>query len=120
MSNKKMSCAAEVEFLSEDYFETCRVNEKPITFAGLARAMGFSRSDSLVAYRSKVGYEEFHEAMGIACLTVEQFYEEQLFNKGVNVSGPIFGLKARVGLTDKDKNDQGNVTIVIKGNAAKL
>ncbi len=120
MSQKKLSCPEEIEFLSEAYFDECVERGVGITMSGLARALGFRRSDYLEKYRSAEGYEEFHDAMSAASMKVEQFYEESLFDKRVNVAGPIFALKSRIGLTDKSANEVANMTVIIKGNAAKL
>lgn len=115
-----LNCPEEIDILSEEYFAECIENKRPLTYAGLAQALGFARSESLKDYMTDDSKAEFHEAMSRACLEVEKFMEEMLYSKNCNIAGPIFALKARIGLRDKDKDDKGTVVVKVEGVAAKF
>tara|TARA_R110000803_G_scaffold91054_1_gene158439 strand:- start:5 stop:376 length:372 start_codon:yes stop_codon:yes gene_type:complete len=115
---RKFESGAELSMLAEVYFLKQLENEKPFTLPGLARALGFSRRDTLRDYRTDEKYEKFHEAMSAACMRVEEWTAEKLYDKGVNVSGPIFALKNQGWADEKDKKSQ--VTVKIEGVAAAL
>ena len=120
MSVKKIQSALEFELLSDEYFDKCNEDGKPYTFAGLAYHLGFTQASSLLKYRNNEGYEEYHDVANRSALRIEAFIESQLYNKGVNIAGPIFALKARAGLTDKKEGEGDTVHIKIEGVAAKI
>lgn len=119
-SKKILSSPEEIELRAEMYFADCLNRGAAFTMSGLAYALGFTNTSSMVRYRKAEGYEEFHDAMNRVCLRIEQFTEEQLYNKGVNVAGPIFALKARQGLTDKQEGEGNTVVVKIDPGSAKL
>jgi len=119
MPVKKLTCPEEVEYISEEYFQMCDDQKRPYTMPGLAVALGFAGSSSLGKYRKAEGYEEYHDAMNHACLRVEAFTAEQLYNKGVNVAGPVFALK-NMGYSDRPVGQEADVIVKVIAAAAKL
>lgn len=121
MSKKLLTCPEEIEMMSALYFDECYNAEprRPITMPGLAYALGFTSPGSIGKYRKSEGYEEFHDAMNRACLKVEAFTAEQLYNKGVNVAGPVFALK-NMGWKDKEADKPQDINITILGEAKNL
>ena len=117
---RKFESPAELEMYAAAYFAAQDANSppKPYTLPGLARALGFSRRDTLRDYRTEDMYKEFHDAMSAACMRVEEWTAEKLYDKSVNVSGPIFALKNQGWADEKDKKSQ--VNIKIEGVAATL
>ena len=115
---RKFESPAELELLAAAYFAEQLEKEKPFTLPGLARALGFKRRETLRDYRVEECYEVFHDAMSAACMRVEEWTAEKLYDKGVNVSGPIFALKNQGWADEKDK--KSNVTVKIEGVAAAL
>jgi len=109
---------AEILLNAEIYFAQQKDNEKPFTLPGLARALGFSRMEQLRRYRTEDSYKKFHAAMETVCLRVEEYTAEKLYDKSVNVSGPIFALKNQGWADEKDKKQ--NVVVKIQGVAAAL
>tara|TARA_R100000951_G_scaffold83600_2_gene71358 strand:+ start:2862 stop:3233 length:372 start_codon:yes stop_codon:yes gene_type:complete len=109
---------AEILLNAEVYFAAQNDVQKPFTLPGLARALGFSRRETLYRYRTEDDYERFHDAMNKVCMRVEEWTAEKLYDKSVNVSGPIFALKNQ-GWAD-EKSNKSNVKIVIEGAAAAL
>lgn len=121
MPRQKITVPEEIELLSEEYFDECTENGEPLTFAGLAHALGFARTESLRDYCTKDTLKEFHDAMNRACLRVEAYMEKRLYDKNCNIAGPIFALKARAGLRDKDDGGKGQeVHVHLEGLAAKF
>ena len=116
---KKFSCPEELELYAEEYFSQQLAAQKPFTLAGLARALGFSRTDGLNAYRKAEGYEEYHDVASAAYLRVEEYTSEMCYSKAVNVAGPVFMLK-NMGYKDKPDGQQETAIIRIEGVAAKL
>lgn len=117
--NKKFTIPEEMEMLADEYFFQQDSAQKPYTLAGLARHLGFSRTDGLLAYRKTEGYEEFHDVANAAALRVEEFTAQMLFTKNVNVAGPVFMLK-NMGYSDKPDGQTETAIIRIEGVAAKL
>lgn len=115
---RKFETPAEIRLYAEEYFAKQNDAQKPFTLPGLARALGFSRRDTLRDYRVDERYEEFHDAMSAVCMRVEEWTAEKLYDKGVNVSGPIFALKNQGWADEKDKGSK--VTVKIEGVAAAL
>jgi len=115
---RKFETPAEIHLYAEQYFAQQNEYGKPFTMPGLARALGFSRRATLHDYRNDEAYEEFHEAMHAVCMRVEEWTAEKLYDKGVNVSGPIFALKNQGWADEKDKGSK--VTVKIEGVAAAL
>ena len=80
------------------YFSSCQENEKPMTFSGLAYALGFSRRSTLNDYADRD--DEMSVPIKRAMLRIEQDYEEGL--RAGQPTGSIFALKNR-GWTDKQQ-----------------
>ena len=119
MSEKILSSAQELKLFADQYFETCDRKRVAITMPGLAYALGFSSTKSLAKYRKAEGYEEFHEEMNRACLRVEQATAEMLYDKRVNVAGPVFALK-NMGWKDKEDDKGATVNVYLSKDAAQL
>jgi hypothetical protein len=115
---RRFETPAEILLYAEIYFATQDAYHKPFTLPGLARALGFARRDTLRDYRTDDRYKDFHDAMSAVCMRVEEWTAEKLYDKGVNVSGPIFALKNQ-GWADQ-KDQKSNVTVKIEGVAAAL
>lgn len=92
----------------------------PLTLPGLAFALGFCNTRTLLRYRNEDTHKAFHDVAQRAALRVEAFTATQLYNKQVNVSGPIFSLKAQEGWKDKDPGEAAHVTIKIDGVTAAI
>jgi len=118
MPKKTLDSPVELRILAEQYFEQCAARRVAITMPGLAFALGFSSTGSLSKYRKGEGYEEFHEEMNRACLRVEQATAELLYDKRVNVAGPVFALK-NMGWKDKEEKEM-NVNVYLSKDAANL
>lgn len=108
----------EIALYAEVYFAAQIAAQKPFTLPGLARALGFARRDTLRDYRTDDSKKQFHDAMSAVCMRVEEWTAEMLYDKRVNVSGPIFALKNQGWQDEKDKRN--NVTVKIEGVAAAL
>ena len=115
---RNFQSAAELSLRAEVYFQEQTMVHKPFTLPGLARALGFSRRDTLLDYTKLEQHEQFHDAMAAARMRVEEWTAEKLYDKTVNVSGPIFALKNQ-GWGDEKDNKQA-VHIKIEGVAATL
>jgi len=116
---KILQNALELELYAEEYFAHQLENERPLTLPGLAYALGFSSTRTLLTYRTAETHKEFNEAADRACLRIEQFTSEQLFNKGVNVAGPVFALKNQ-GWRDKPEGESATMIVKIEGASALL
>ena len=116
---KILSCPEELEILADEYFELCKEHDKPLTMPGLSYALGFSSTRTLNDYRNLDTHAEFNSSANRACLRIEQFTAEQLFNKGVNVAGPVFSLKNQ-GWRDKPEGEVETMIVKIEGKAALL
>jgi len=121
MSKKQLTCPEEITVMSEMYFAECYEADprRPITMPGLAYALGFTNVGGISKYRKAEGYEEYHDAMNRAALKVEAFTAEQLYNKGVNVAGPVFALK-NMGWKDKEEVKPSDIHIHVIGEAKNL
>ena len=121
MGQKLINDPLEFELLADAYFQECLtpIPPRPLTLPGLAYALGFSGTRTLLHYRNDDTHEEFHDVANRACLRVEQFTAEQLFNKGVNVAGPVFSLKNQ-GWRDKPEGESETIIVRIEGAAARL
>jgi len=119
MPSKILQSPLELELLADEYFDNQKEHEKPFTLPGLAYALGFSSTRTLLTYRNDETHKEFNDAANRACLRIEQYTSEQLFNKGVNVAGPVFALKNQ-GWRDKPEGETETMIVKIEGAAAKL
>jgi hypothetical protein len=70
------------------YASQCKENDEPLTFTGMALALGFSERTAMYKYVKK---EEFYHSVKRAIALVEAQYEKRL--SGQNVAGAIFALK---------------------------
>lgn len=116
---KILQSPLELELLADEYFDTCVEHSRPLTLPGLAYALGFSGTRTLHTYRNDESHKEFNDAANRAVLRIEQFTAEKLFDKGVNVAGPVFALKNQ-GWRDKPEGEQETMIVKIVGAAAKL
>ena len=82
------------------------------TVTGLALALGFLSRQALINYE---GYDaQFHDALKIAKLRVENSYEEAMRQKG-RPTGEIFALK-NFGWSDKQEIEHGgNLSVQLPG-----
>ena len=129
----KYKSKEEIEEKIEQYFKDCEghplnddegnpvynkwgypviVARKPPTVTGLALALGFSTSLSLLNYQ---GRKEFMNTITLATSRVEQYAEERLFDKD-GTSGAQFSLRNNFKGWDADKKeeetDTGGIVIV--------
>ena len=70
------------------YIDQCRETDEPITWTGLALALGFSSRQSIDEY---LNYAGFSDSVKRGKLLVEHAYEKRLH--GNNPTGAIFALK---------------------------
>lgn len=91
---KKFETPEQLQKLIDDYFLDCKKNKLPLTYAGLAVAIGIDRR-SLYNYSKD---EEFFLTIKKARDKVEQYVEEQIFIRGS--AGVIFYAK-NYGYTDR-------------------
>lgn len=79
------------------YIAKCREEDEPVTWTGMALALGFSSRQSIDEYQN---YDGFSDSVKRAKSLVEHSYEKRLF--GGNAAGPIFALK-NMGWSDKQE-----------------
>jgi len=91
----------------EEYFDSVEIidgetKKRPVTFAGLARFLGFSDRRSLIEYSNR---DKYGDIIRDAILRIEESLEEKLH--GHNVTGPIFILKnmGQMSWSDNIKTD---------------
>lgn len=89
----------------DNYINEYTAMEKPLTFSGLAYALGFSTRQTLNDYVKRK--DETSLPIKRAMLRIEQGYEERLALP--NSTGSIFALKNR-GWRDKPKEDTDRET----------
>lgn len=70
------------------YVAKCRQDDEPVTFTGMALALGFCARQSLYDYQ---GYPGFSDSVKRARALVENEYEKRLH--GTSPTGSIFALK---------------------------
>lgn len=87
----------EFERLVEEYRLDRKNEERPLTFAGMARHLGFADRRSFYDYAKRDG---FSLSVKKAQILIEEQYEENL--SGNNVAGSIFALKNH-GWSDKQE-----------------
>ena len=88
---------AEFDAKVDSYIEHCRSDKSPITWTGLALALGFSSRQALNDYAE---YPGFSNSVERAKLLVEQAYEERLHSS--TPVGAIFALK-NMGWSDRQE-----------------
>src|SRR5690606_3174678 len=81
------------------YKADCLANDEPITWTGLALALGFCSRQSIDEYSNYAG---FSDSVKRAKAIVENAYEKRL--AGPNAAGPIFALK-NMGWKDKQETE---------------
>ena len=106
---KKFKTVPEMQTAIDEYFDFCDnriqhvynvkaggvieiINPEPYTIEGLALALGFQETDSLLNYEKAEGYEKFFGTIKRAKLKVQQSVVLHSF-EGKNPSGSIFNLK---------------------------
>lgn len=111
MAKRKYDTAEQLEKQINLYENDCEAREKPMTFSGLAYALGFSSRQTLWEYSKRK--DELSLPIKRAMLRIEQDYEEALRDK--SCTGAIFALKNR-GWSDKQEvehttiDDKGETT----------
>lgn len=94
---RKIGTPEEFDALVNAHVEDCRENERPITWTGMAMALGFYSRQELDNYAD---YDGFSDAVKRAKQIVANAYEERLH--GSNPTGAIFALK-NMGWSDKQQ-----------------
>lgn len=105
----KFKTKEEMQEKIDKYFEECRTERRPITFTGLAYAIGLSRQ-GLLNYSKD---ERFFDTIKKAREYVEMTMEERLVGTSGIATGIIFNLKNNYGWQDK-KDIDANVNTNIK------
>lgn len=106
----KYSDPEELQAKIEEYEAECIEREKPMTFSGLAYALGFMERRSLNDYAKKSG--PISTPIKRAMLRIEQDYEEGL--REGSCTGNIFALKNR-GWSDKTETEHtGEIQVTTK------
>lgn len=105
----KYKTKEEMQLAIDNYFNECKREYKPITFTGLAYALGLSRQ-GLLEYKAK---DEFSDTIKRAKDFVETTLEERLIGTSGVATGIIFNLKNNYGWKDKQELD-ANVQAEIK------
>lgn len=95
----KYTKVEEIQERIDQYFEECKLNNKPYTITGLGLALDMSRQD-LINYSKK---DEFFDTIKKAKMRVENYLEERLIND-TSTTGIIFNLKNNYGWKDKQEN----------------
>ncbi len=116
---KMIKSPLEFECLAEAYFAACVDHKEAITIPGLAYALGFATTNTLRKYRDDETHKEFNEVARRAALRVEAYTASKLYDRNVNVAGPVFALKNQ-GWTDKAPGESAHVTIKIDGVTAAI
>lgn len=102
---------AEMQQKIDMYFasvEPHKNNGQHPTVAGLAIALGFVDTDSVLYYSGK---PEFHGTVKAAKLRIKQYLENHLY--GNNVTGAIFNLKNNFGMRDTQHQERNQTTKVM-------
>lgn len=106
---RKIKSPEELDRKVDEYIEECRREEEPITWTGMALALGFHGHDELNNYKD---YEGFSGPIKRAKILVEREYEKRLH--GNNPTGAISALK-NMGWSDRTDVDVGpRTTLLIK------
>lgn len=84
-----------------DYFSRCDEEKQPKTIEGLAIALYFDDTDSLLNYEKKEGYEEFFGTIKRAKLIIKEDKVSGMLSNKYNATGAIFDLKNNHGYVDK-------------------
>jgi len=91
------------------YFDECRQEQRPVTMAGMALALGLKKRQTIHEYGKRKGYEDI---VAWAMLHIEDRYEQRLHTNAP--TGAIFALK-NLGWTDKTEVEHsGNVQLDVK------
>lgn len=102
---------AEMQQKIDMYFasvEPHKQNGQHPTIAGLAIALGFVETQSLLDYQGK---PEFIATVKAAKIRVQQYLENHLY--GNNVTGAIFNLKNNFGMRDTQHREENRTTKVM-------
>jgi len=97
----KFKTKEEMQEKIDKYFEECKIDKRPITFSGLAYAIGLSRQ-GLLNYSKD---ERFFDTIKRAKEYVETTMEERLVGTSGIATGIIFNLKNNYGWKDKQEID---------------
>lgn len=99
----------------EAHVKHCREEDIPMTWTGLALALGFSSRESINIYEK---YDGFSYAVKRAKLYVENHYEQRL--SGNSPTGAIFALK-NMGWSDRQEVEHsGSIVLRFDADDAKL
>ena len=96
----KFETVAELQQKIEEYFNKCRVKERPLTVSGLAVHLKTSR-ETLLNYEKR---DEFFDTIKEAKDLIECYAEEQLFTNP-RTGGIIFNLVNNWGWKNKTESD---------------
>lgn len=96
---RKIGSPEEFDALVDAHVDWCMENLEPITWTGMALALGFTSRHALDMYAT---YDGFSASVKRAKVIVECSYENRLH--GQNATGAIFALK---NLNWKDKTEYG-------------
>ena len=96
---RKIKTPKQFDALVDLYIDTCNDTGEPITWTGLALALGFAARVSIDEYAK---YDGFSYSVKRAKLFVENAYEKRLH--GQAPAGAIFGLK-NMGWSDKQEHE---------------
>ena len=96
---RKIKTPKEFDELVDQYVAQCKVDDEPITWTGMALALGFYGKDELSNYAQ---YEGFSRSVKRARAIVERSYEARL--NGNSPTGAIFALK-NMGWSDRQELD---------------
>jgi len=102
-----LSSPEEFERKAAQYFNLCALDNRPITWCGLAYFLGFNSRQTLEEYAKR---DEYLDVVKRARFRVELSYEERL--SGNNVTGAIFVLK-NMGWKDTQNIESDNIHKVI-------
>ena len=115
--SKRFQSAEDMQLAIDSYFNECDGNilkmdkygnatKEPYTIEGLAEALGFKETDSLLNYEKEEGYEEFFGTIKKAKLKIQRNKVVNLLAGISNPAGSIFDLKNNHGYKDKQEIDQ--------------
>ena len=103
---RKYKSPEEFDAAVDAFVSECKETDEPITWTGVALALGFTSRGAIDEY---LHYDGFSHSVKRAKLFVENYYERRLSSNAP--TGGIFGLK-NMGWSDKQELEHsGSVTI---------
>lgn len=98
---RKIKDPAQFDEMVDRYVTECRENDQPITWTGMASALGFSSRKEIDNYAR---YDGFADSCKRARIIVENAYEKRLHTN--SPTGAIFALK-NMGWKDRQDHEHG-------------